>query len=119
MLMLNKTNSEQVQQHYDAYQKACEDTKVLRARIQTLENEVAVLRRECARKVNAMEDYLSLTETLDFKVPTARLRFLMDFEFIYLRFDRNGEIKHAYSPEKYNDVIKGEWEEINNRAKQA
>jgi exonuclease VII large subunit len=114
MLMLNQTNTDQVKQHKLAYDEALKDIQQLRARIKALENEIANIRQDGAHNVHAMEEYLQLTETLDFKVESKRLYSLvMNFTHFYLRFDRNGQIAKALSPEEYNSVIKGEWDNIN------
>ena len=113
-LMLNTKSGEQVHQHQLAYDEACKDIEALHIRIKTLENEIDALRQTGARNVNAMAEYLDLIENLDFRVESARLKYLvMVTDHFYLRFDRNGQIKKAYAPEEYNNVIKKEWESIN------
>jgi hypothetical protein len=106
MLELNRADAEKVRQFQLAYDQAVQDIKILR-------NEVEALHKAGARNIDAMREFMELIENLDFKVPSARIRFLTDYEHFYLRFDRNGEIKHAYSPEEYNAVIKREWDEVN------
>jgi len=113
-LMLNRTNADQVKQHQLAYDQAVQDIKVLKARIQALENEIDAVRRASQHNINAMAEYLSLIEHLDFKVESKRLKYIIAVnDHFYLRFDKNGQIIHAYAPEEYNAVIKREWDELN------
>lgn len=107
-------NAEQVRQHQLAYEEVLKHMDALKIKIKTLENEIDALRQSGARNVNAMAEYLDLIENLDFKVESARLKYLvMVTDHFYLRFDRNGQIKKAYSLDEYNAVIKKEWDNIN------
>jgi hypothetical protein len=113
-LMLNKADGEKVRQFQLAYDETCKDIDRLQLKIKTLENEIAALRQAGARNINAMSEYLDLIENLDFRVESQRLSYLVRVtDHFYLRFDRNGQIKHAYAPEEYNAVIVKEWESIN------
>jgi Xaa-Pro aminopeptidase len=113
-LMLNRADGQQVRQHQLAYNEAVKDIQELRVKIKTLENEITSLRQAGAHNTNAMKEYMELIENLDFKVESARLRYIIQFnEHFYLRFDRNGQMKHAYAPEEYNALIKQEWDSIN------
>jgi len=57
---------------------------------------------------------MDLIENLDFKVESGRLRYIIQMnEHFYLRFDRHGGLKHAYSPDEYDKLIKSEWDTIN------
>jgi len=112
--MLNKADGQQVRQHQLAYNEALKDITALKARIKSLENEVSALRQTGARNTNAMVEYMDLIESLDFKVESARLRYIIQLnDHFYLRFDRHGRLKHAYSPDEYDKVIKSEWDTIN------
>lgn len=93
-------------------QKVLENLKDPANKIRALENEVKSLRRLAGRNIDAMSEYLDLIETLDFKVQMSRLMFMTDNEFVYLRFDRNGQIKHAWTPQEYNRVIAEEWSNL-------
>jgi hypothetical protein len=113
-LMLNRADGQQVKQHQLAYDEACKDIKDLHIKIKTLENEIDVLRHTGARNIDTMREFMDLIENLDFRVESKRLHVLVATnDHFYLRFDRHGQIKHAYAPEEYNNVLKQEWDSIN------
>ncbi len=113
-LMLNTADAQQVRQHQLAYEEAIKDIQALRIKIKTLENEIDNLRKEGAHNIDAMFEYMNLIENLDFRVESKRLHYIVATnDHFYLRFDRHGQIKHAYAPEEYNRIITKEWESIN------
>jgi hypothetical protein len=112
--MLNRADGQQVRQHQLAYNEACKDITELRTKIKALENEITSLRQAGAHNTDAMKEYMELIENLDFRVDSAKLRFIIQFnDHFYLRFDRYGQLKHAYAPEEYNALITKEWDSIN------
>lgn len=118
-LMLNRNNEQQTTNNRLIREQAEKDLKVAQARIKALENEVRVLREQDARANHVMEEVYSLTEQLDFKVETKRLKYIvLNNDICYLRFDRNGDIVKAFAPEEYERAQAQEWEEINNQSKQ-
>jgi hypothetical protein len=113
-LMLNTADKNQVRQHQLAYDQAVKDIQDLRIKIKTLENEIESLRHDGAHNIDAMKEYMDLIENLDFRVESKRLHFIVATnDHFYLRFDRHGQIKHAYAPEEYNNLIAKEWDSIN------
>lgn len=113
-LMLNTADAQQVRQHQLAYDEALKDIQALRIKIKTLENEIDALRQAGGRNIDAMKEYMDLIENLDFRVESKRLHFIVATnDHFYLRFDRHGQIKHAYAPEEYNTIISQEWDSIN------
>jgi hypothetical protein len=113
LLMTHYTDHAQVTQHQLAYEECLKDIARLNGLIKGLENEVAHLRKNKEKNRDAYEDFLELTQTLDFRVPCANVRFIVnEFEFMMLRFDRDGKLTKAFSPPEYQEAIKKEWSNV-------